>query len=818
MPLKRRLPSPQDDLMLPEKPAPQRRPIQRSEYVASRRSKSPPAWQRFFHPATNVGARHKHQNISIQDASVLGEGPAPQTRRISRSKYIASRKHKSLPISLQILYPATNAGAQPNYQTTSVSNTESSPDTEVSSTRSSPIAEESLSMTSPDDSSNGHERTTGDERRISSQPRVSQAPEPRSRLRPSTEMTYAQLLTDTDGSGNEIDNDDDVYCDSDGSFKSNLPDTSLKSEVEGIDDPLNLKSRVTQTKNSKNPRGQATGRSKDVDLSLPPISNIEDSFEAMTQNALSLGLGVAVNKLGSRPIRIGTMCSGTEAPIIALELISKSLEKLGHPNIKIDHPFSWEIEEVKQAFIERNFQPPIIFRDVRDVIADGALKATTAYGSEEEIPRDLDILVAGFVCKDLSLLNNNKKSMEDDGETGDTFRAIHAYANRFRPTIILLENVRSTREMWDETIKKHWDGIDYGYTWIWVDTKNYYLPQTRQRMYMIAVDNRQFGSNGAKVLKIWKETMEGLERRCSSPFQAWLAKDNDSDPRAYKSSTQEPDWVLSKLRLYNVRIDEHLGMKRPITSWNENGYVKPPDWGNSTFFKSQSRRVLECIDIASLRAAKQGYDGSSKMMIYEVSQNVDRFHTGLGVVPCITPNGIYYMSNNHTPLTSRQLLSLQGMPTNLIFGNETEEDIQSLAGNAMSTTVIGASLCSALIAVKGTFERAISPNRGSSHRHTTTFIELDETQDQLISPPNNASINLKELINDAKRSSMYCDCEGPERSSKAPIKECRICGHTACDDCAGNPKHLYDIVPVTHRQRPIEFRRKWRPRLPSTLR
>jgi hypothetical protein len=33
----------------------------------------------------------------------------------------------------------------------------------------------------------------------------------------------------------------------------------------------------------------------------------------------------------------------------------------------------------------------------------------------------------------------------------------------------------------------------------------------------------------------------------------------------------------------------------------------------------------------------------------------------------------------------------------LLFANETQKDLQNLAGNAMSTTVIGASLISALI-------------------------------------------------------------------------------------------------------------------------
>jgi site-specific DNA-cytosine methylase len=98
--------------------------------------------------------------------------------------------------------------------------------------------------------------------------------------------------------------------------------------------------------------------------------------------------------------------------------------------------FSAEIEGFKQAFIERNFHPPILFRDVRDFLCESATKATTAYGTEKEIPADVEILVAGFVCKDLSRMNSNGKTLAEEGESGDTWRAVYMYAKRFRPRIV----------------------------------------------------------------------------------------------------------------------------------------------------------------------------------------------------------------------------------------------------------------------------------------------------------------------------------------------------------------------------------------------
>ena len=54
--------------------------------------------------------------------------------------------------------------------------------------------------------------------------------------------------------------------------------------------------------------------------------------------------------------------------------------------------FSCEIEPFKQAYIERNFAPPILFRDIRELDED---QATTAYGALVDVPGNVDMLVAG---------------------------------------------------------------------------------------------------------------------------------------------------------------------------------------------------------------------------------------------------------------------------------------------------------------------------------------------------------------------------------------------------------------------------------------
>ena len=184
---------------------------------------------------------------------------------------------------------------------------------------------------------------------------------------------------------------------------------------------------------------------------------------------------------------------------------------MGLPGINFQHEFSAEIDVVKQGYIERNFRPKVLFRDVREFIPEDAKRATTAYGANVPIPT-VDMLVAGFVCKDLSSLNSRKKTLEDRGESGDTFAAIYSYAKNFRPGIVLLENVANTKALWDNLMLK-WAAIGYKCQWLYCDTKHYYLPQTRKRMYMIAIEKNRFGKGVEQAAEKWKVTMEKLRRQ-----------------------------------------------------------------------------------------------------------------------------------------------------------------------------------------------------------------------------------------------------------------------------------------------------------------
>lgn len=387
--------------------------------------------------------------------------------------------------------------------------------------------------------------------------------------------------------GNE-DDDSDVYESS-----ASVPDSVPEEEFEFDDLPAEQSSATEEdgateedeavsvtdilpSRPKAKPRMQKKSsgatEGKGIDFSLPPIDSVEDAFADMAAKALELGLDNVLTKLKGHQIKVATMCSGTESPLLAFELFSKALVQSGHSPLRVHQKFAAEIEVFKQAFIERNQAPGIIFRDVREFIPEDATTAITAYGAEEPIPSGLDVLVAGFVCKDLSRLNTQQKGLEDNGESGDTWRAIYAYAKRFRPSIVLLENVKGLSKLWEGVVSM-WDKIGYEAAWLIRDTKRYRIPQTRERMYMIAIERNHYGKDAKKAVAHWQDLMDKLQRQCSSPYEAWL-KNMLHESSEHSALSSEVDWALCKLRYDHIRSDERLGILRPVTKWSENGTVK----------------------------------------------------------------------------------------------------------------------------------------------------------------------------------------------------------------------------------------------------
>ena len=218
------------------------------------------------------------------------------------------------------------------------------------------------------------------------------------------------------------------------------------------------------------------GAPKGLDETLAPLCDIRDIFADMTTKALDSGLREALQHLRGHSVRVATMCSGTESPILALQRIQDTLKSSWGLDLGMQHAYSAEIEPFKQAYIERNFRPPLLFRDITEfpeAIKRNVPMATTAYGGEAVIPSEIDILVVGTSCVDLSNLNKHSKTLEDGGESGRTWESVLAVCNppkgTHRPKVVILENVFG-KAPWDQMLGQY-EEIGYEVAGVLVDSK-----------------------------------------------------------------------------------------------------------------------------------------------------------------------------------------------------------------------------------------------------------------------------------------------------------------------------------------------------------
>ena len=235
--------------------------------------------------------------------------------------------------------------------------------------------------------------------------------------------------------------------------------------------------------------------------------------------------------------------------------------------------------------------------------------------------------------------------------------------------------------------------------------------------------------------------------------------------------------------------------------------------------------------------------------VWNLSQNVDR-STGSskpGICPCLTPTMIPYITNRGGPMVGIEALSMQGLPVDtLLLTRETEDQLSDLAGNAMSTTVVGACILSALVVGKKllkdgsderTYEHRDEDHMDEDHPRAkdedvvmgddqpTDDIEAHITgEEQLEQKPLNLAASVSELamqdiLDLAHRSRRLCTCEGRKDMTDRILYHCMDCDSTSCVKCGGRPEHNYQPIDLKAHPRlsPSTFEQDLKAILPMSL-
>jgi len=124
-----------------------------------------------------------------------------------------------------------------------------------------------------------------------------------------------------------------------------------------------------------------SGIRKDLD----PLYTLDEIFEDMTTEILKHNFSQFLTHLNGRALNMATMCSGTESPVIALSQVGLgksypnkyslvlpdrniALKRLNiEKDLHINHIFSAEIVPFKQAYLQTNFNPDVIFRNITEL-------------------------------------------------------------------------------------------------------------------------------------------------------------------------------------------------------------------------------------------------------------------------------------------------------------------------------------------------------------------------------------------------------------------------------------------------------------------
>jgi DNA (cytosine-5)-methyltransferase 1 len=222
-------------------------------------------------------------------------------------------------------------------------------------------------------------------------------------------------------------------------------------------------------------------------------------------------------------LKVGTDCSGIEAPI-------QALTQLGIP---FTHVFSSDIDKFCIQSIKANYEPQIIFGDKDGPFPNGNI--TTR--SIDNVP-DIDLYVCGFPCQPFSQAGE-KKGFDD--KRGNVFWSCLEVIEKKQPKYFILENVKgllghdkplgAKRKEYGNTFNVIWAALleleKYGYNVQWkvMNTKDYGIPQNRERVYFVGTKGINFvwpdkvKMDELKNYVDWKDDKKGISHYDFKKFE-----------------------------------------------------------------------------------------------------------------------------------------------------------------------------------------------------------------------------------------------------------------------------------------------------------
>lgn len=422
--------------------------------------------------------------------------------------------------------------------------------------------------------------------------------------------------------------------------------------------------------------------------------------------------------LNARSLRVGTDCAGAEAPVFAMHQIAETLAEQMQVDLRIDHRFACDIMPASRQFISQNCTPTALFCDLlaRDTISHCLFAERPRL-----VPSNLDIYVAGFPCKDFSLLNRARPCLK--GPHASIFHGVVQYIERHEPRAFVLENVdgMTLRKHAEEapiyTVMRILRQIPHYDVRAWkVNSSDYYLPQHRKRVYIVGVHTKN--ARLRRPLAEWTPFVRGLEHRCDMTAHDFLLPDSDPEVQAEFSRQKEKagsfaQRLVRASRKRAAQGDESVRGPKWVQQHHalrvRYGISKQAPWqtaakdrhGGRGWLRLLRANAQDTVDLVGGRVGrKSGQSAENTSAVAEIGRGAAYCSVMHDVTPCITPTGRLWVFSRWRWFLAPELLALQGFPVDdLDLTGLSNSQLGILAGNAMSVPVVGAFLCMVLAMV-----------------------------------------------------------------------------------------------------------------------
>ena len=430
-----------------------------------------------------------------------------------------------------------------------------------------------------------------------------------------------------------------------------------------------------------------------------------------------------------KPRTLGTLCSGTDSPVLVYRAFREALRKL-HVDFDFQPEFACDRDPNARRFMKSMYGRSIkkLFMMCSDV-ASSTRKAPDDMKDDcgdSEVPSVMD-LIAGFPCQDVSALLKsvmNNRSVVRDGtkRTGGVFADIVEYIQEHLEAIesVMLENVLG---IMSKSVQEEFSNLDWcvgmlealGF-WTFcfkLDPRQFGMPVARGRIWIIAVKLQTLqraGMTSSTTDELAKKVMQQVvDDQKWRRLEDFLLPENHPEllhwhrctsARAEKKRTGKgskgkgtlPAWPEKHARF----VEKAKGKGRGKVSGPWWQPVQPCDGIMETFpglrrltDRHLSTLAAHGIDVRSEEALARR---SNRTM--ELSQEVDRTQLSPpGQAGIVLPAGELFLESRVRLAHGHEGMLLQGLhfgESHDMLGTFSSGELMTLAGNAFNSWCMAA--------------------------------------------------------------------------------------------------------------------------------